>query len=47
VKRLMRYDDRIELLPENKSFKPIIVRDEAQGEFAIEGLAVGLLRNRF
>jgi repressor LexA len=43
VKRYMRYDDRIELLPENEAFKPIIVTQDS-GEFAIEGLAVGLMR---
>mgnify|MGYP000485159433 CR=1 FL=1 len=43
VNRYMRYDDRIELLPENEAFKPIIVTQDS-GEFAIEGLAVGLMR---
>ncbi len=43
VKRFMRYSDRIELLPENEAFKPIIVTADS-GEFSIEGLAVGLMR---
>ena len=43
VKRFMRHADRIELLPENKAFKPIIV-DSASPDFSIEGLAVGLMR---
>lgn len=43
VKRFMQFDDRIELLAENEAFKPIIVRPSS-GEFAIEGLAVGLMR---
>jgi repressor LexA len=43
VKRLRRTKDRIELLPENPDFKPIIVHP---GEpFELEGLAVGLIRN--
>lgn len=43
VKRFMRHADRIELLPENDAFKPIIITADS-GEFAIEGLAVGLMR---
>ena len=43
VKRFMKYADRIELLPENKSFKPIVV-NAGSADFAIEGLAVGLMR---
>jgi repressor LexA len=43
VKRFMRHADRIELLPENDAFKPIVITD-ASDEFAIEGLAVGLMR---
>jgi repressor LexA len=42
VKRYQRKLSHIELLPENPEFKPIIVQP---GEpFAIEGLAVGLIR---
>ena len=42
VKRLSRQNGRIELLPENPEFSPIIV---APGqEFALEGIAVGLIR---
>jgi len=42
VKRLQRHGGRIELLPENPDFSPILV---APGqEFALEGIAVGLIR---
>lgn len=44
VKRYMRTSNGIELLPENPDFKPIIV-NENEAEFALEGLAVGLLRS--
>ncbi|WP_026285271.1 transcriptional repressor LexA [Thiomonas sp. FB-6] len=43
VKRLRRSAARIELLPENPDFSPIVV--EPGQPFDIEGLAVGLLRN--
>ena len=43
VKRLRRGAQRIELLPENPDFSPIVV--EPGQPFDIEGLAVGLLRN--
>ncbi len=43
VKRLRRGAQRIELLPENPDFSPIVV--EPDQPFDIEGLAVGLLRN--
>lgn len=43
VKRFMRHANHIELLPENDAFKPIIVTADS-GDFAIEGLAVGLMR---
>jgi repressor LexA len=46
VKRYMRHPDYIELLPENANFRPIIVTEHS-GEFAIEGLAVGLMRTGF
>jgi len=43
VKRFHRNHDRIELLPENPEFKPIVVQP---GEpFELEGLAVGLIRS--
>ena len=43
VKRLRRSRGRIELLPENPEFQPILVGpDDA---FELEGLAVGLIRN--
>ena len=44
VKRLRRSGSRIELLPENPEFEPIVVSG-GRHEFAIEGLAVGLIRN--
>ena len=43
VKRLHRTRHTIELLPENPDFEPIIVA-AGQCEFAIEGVAVGLVR---
>lgn len=43
VKRYRKLGSLIELLPENPDFQPIQVRKE-QDNFAVEGLAVGLLR---
>lgn len=43
VKRYKKSGSLIELLPENPEFKPIRV-DSNQEEFALEGLAVGLMR---
>jgi repressor LexA len=43
VKRLHRNGSMIELLPENDDFKPIRV-EPGREDFALEGLAVGLLR---
>lgn len=43
VKRLHRRGNTIELLPENPDYAPIIV-DSRSDEFALEGIAVGLLR---
>lgn len=43
VKRYRKTGSVIELLPENPDFEPIRV-DSSQGDFALEGLAVGLLR---
>jgi repressor LexA len=43
VKRLHRTRTTIELLPENPDFEPIIIAP-GQCEFAIEGVAVGLVR---
>ncbi|MBI1891791.1 MAG: transcriptional repressor LexA [Burkholderiales bacterium] len=43
VKRYKKSGSVIELLPENPDFKPIRV-DANENEFALEGLAVGLLR---
>ncbi|WP_334159835.1 transcriptional repressor LexA [Achromobacter insolitus] len=42
VKRLQRQNGHIELLPENPDFEPIVV--EAGQDFALEGIAVGLIR---
>lgn len=42
VKRFNRKGRTIELLPENDDFSPIIVTNE--NDFAIEGIAVGLIR---
>ncbi|MCS6762735.1 MAG: transcriptional repressor LexA [Candidatus Protistobacter heckmanni] len=44
VKRLSRQAGRLELLPENPDLEPIVVHPE-RDEFAIEGIAVGLLRD--
>ncbi len=44
VKRFRRTRHAIELIPENPDFKTIVVTP-GDGEFAIEGLAVGLVRN--
>ena len=46
VKRFQKSRTGIELLPENPDFQPIIVNADTEG-FAIEGLAVGLIRNGF
>lgn len=43
VKRLQRKAGHIELIAENPDFEPIIVRP-GEVEFAIEGIAVGLIR---
>lgn len=45
VKRFLRRQDRIELHAENPDYKTILV--EPGEPFAIEGLAVGLIRNSF
>jgi repressor LexA len=44
VKRFKRSKQGIELLPENPDFEPIVVA-EGDSSFALEGLAVGLIRN--
>lgn len=43
VKRLERKGKQIRLLPANSQFKPILIK--AGVNFAIEGIAVGLIRN--
>ncbi|HVL57462.1 MAG TPA: transcriptional repressor LexA [Burkholderiaceae bacterium] len=43
VKRFHRRAGVIELLPENPDFEPIVV-DSRSGEFALEGIGVGLVR---
>jgi len=45
VKRLNRVGNRIELLAENPDFNTIVVPPD--GAFALEGVAVGLIRNSF
>ena len=45
VKRLHRAGPRVELLPENPEFEAIVVSGRGGQDFAIEGLAVGLIRN--
>jgi len=44
VKRYMKTANGIELLPENPDFSPIVV-NETEADFALEGLAVGLMRS--
>ncbi len=44
VKRLHRSRQAIELLPENPDFQPIVVA-AGDSQFALEGIAVGLIRN--
>jgi len=44
VKRLRRRGATVELLPENPDFKPILV-DTRSSSFAIEGIAVGIIRS--
>jgi repressor LexA len=44
VKRLRRKGNRVELLPENPDFAPIVI-DLRETPLDIEGLAVGLIRN--
>jgi repressor LexA len=44
VKRLRRRGHSVQLLPENPEFQPIEV-DLRQEQFAIEGVAVGVIRN--
>jgi repressor LexA len=44
VKRLRRRGHTVQLLPENPDFEPIEV-DERSAPFAIEGIAVGVIRN--
>lgn len=44
VKRLHRHGGRIQLLPENPDFQPIVVQPGQ--EFALEGIAVGLIRTQ-
>jgi repressor LexA len=44
VKRIRQRRHRVELEPENPSFKTIVV-DTRRQPFAIEGVVVGVLRN--
>ena len=43
VKRLRRRGATVELLPENPEFESIVI-DTREGDFAIEGLGVGVIR---
>ena len=43
VKRLNKSGSRIELLPENPDFEPIVIQPSQ--EFSVEGIALGLIRN--
>jgi repressor LexA len=44
VKRFKRQGNQVQLLPENPDFEPILV-DLKRDFFAIEGIAVGIIRN--
>ena len=44
VKRFRRVRGTIELIPENPDFKTLVVGPDS-GDFELEGLAVGLIRN--
>ncbi|MCQ9379427.1 MULTISPECIES: transcriptional repressor LexA [unclassified Methyloversatilis] len=44
VKRLKRLGSRVELLPENPEFQPIVI-DTQRDPLVIEGVVVGLIRN--
>ena len=44
VKRFKRQGNQVQLLPENPDFEPIYI-DLKRDPLAIEGLAVGLIRN--
>jgi repressor LexA len=44
VKRFRRRNNVIELLPENPEFAPIVI-DARSGDFALEGIGVGLVRS--
>ncbi|HEX6832174.1 MAG TPA: transcriptional repressor LexA [Rudaea sp.] len=46
VKRLRRERDRLLLLPENPAFDPIEVDPKRTDSFAIEGIHVGIIRQR-
>jgi len=46
VKRFQRHAGGIRLLPENSDFQPIEVANGDES-FALEGLAVGLIRKQF
>lgn len=45
VKRYQRGRNGIELHPENPEFEPILIAKTDEDSFALEGLAVGLIRN--
>jgi repressor LexA len=45
VKRFKRVRNHIELIAENPDYEPIIVKLSDAEVFAVEGIAVGLIRN--
>jgi repressor LexA len=45
VKRFRRRGSLVELLPENPDFDPIVVDARSGGDFALEGIGIGLVRN--
>ena len=45
VKRLRRTKHGVELIPENPDFETLVVPPEAADSFALEGVAVGLIRS--
>ena len=44
IKKYFRFRDRVELHPANPRYEPIVVGGEAERDFRIEGILVGLIR---
>lgn len=44
IKKYFRFRDRVELHPANPRYEPIVVNGEAERDFKIEGILVGLIR---